>query len=220
MKPPTLNLRQYYCTRFEVTTEFQVDENVHSDLLQKGLIAAENNMPGAIYIKKYRPKDIHHGCIFHCVGDTSPGTKGKVQYECHLEYRCGTPHSAWKALSVKQFSQLTDVFRNSATELKSTVRALFQFPLESFEPKLQLPLTLQEDVDGKTVRMSGCELQVKSGSQEYSQYIGVKESNVISGVSSMGIDDPLSSTSIRAKFRECINISRDMVKRIKGGSKR
>lgn len=220
MKPPTLNLRQYNCSQFEVTTTFQLDEDVHSDLQQKGLVAAEDNMPGAVHIKKYKLKDFRNGCIFYCVANASTETKGKMQYECHLEYRQGIPYMTAKAHTVKQFSQLIGVFRNSATGLVSTAQALFRFPLESFESKLQLPLTLQEDVDGKTVLMTGCELQIQAGTQGYSQYLGVTESHVISGITSLRLEEPFTSDSIKAKFRECKNISHDMVTRIKGGSKR
>lgn len=220
MKPPTLNLRQHHCERFEITTTFQLEASIHSDLVQSLLVADQFKKPGAVYLKSYKLKGSGQGCIYHGFADPSNTTKGVVQYECHMEYRPGTPHMAWESLTTKQFDQMTDVFQNSAIDLKSAVQALFQFPLESFEPKLQLPLTLQEDVDGKTVHMSGCELQIQSGAQRYNQYLGVRESHVISGITSLRIEEPFTSDSIRAKFRECINISKDMVKRIKGGPKR
>lgn len=220
MKPPQLNLRQNRCTLFEVTTSFQLDEDVHLDLQKKGLVAGEANVAGAVYLSKYKLNDHRHGCVFACVANTSTETKRMMQYECQLEYRQGTPQLIGKGLTVKQFSQLMEVFRNSATNCASTAQALFQFPLESFESRLQLPLTLQEDVDGKTVHMSGCELQIQIGPQKYSQYLGVTESHVISGITSLRIEEPFTSDSIKATFRECKKISLDMVKRIKGGSKR
>ncbi len=220
MKPPNLNLRRQKCSMFEVTTHLKLERSIHLELVDRRLISVEDDTPGAVYLKSYSMQKSPHGCVFHGLVDIPKKKHETVDYELHLEYRTGTPHSAWSDLNTRQLNQLFRSLQKSATEVESNVRAYFQFPLETHQPRLQLPMTLQGDKEGKTVIMTGCELQVQSGNQRYTQFLGVGKTYVRCGITSLRLDDPFTAESVRAKFQECIGITRELVNPIKGRGKR
>jgi len=213
MSFPKLNLKKYYCKRFEIYMSAFLDNKTYSEMLDAGIFQRLKRGEIGIFTKNYKINRAEYTVI--CLVQLPKRSKAKkVEIKNRFSYyQSGTVEVTSEPPFKVSFAKLCSFFKKPSIDCRVRAVSGFVFPTDKFKPIMELPYTATGLLGERKIEIFGLRIIAESKGQKYRQSISVGEKSISQSVVMQNLEETLSASLMKSKLEESFAYAQELIRK-------